>query len=712
MNNSGTMEKYNYSSDAPISDSSQDAFNRYPFAKRVAQIISSRKDINSLVIGIYGAWGEGKTSVFNFIESELRREENVVPIIFNPWRFSDENTMLLNFFAELVKAIDRNIETTGEKIGGAVQKYLQPIAQILGKGENVAAISNVLNSADINDIKTRVETILKEEQKRVVILIDDIDRLEKSEIHSVFRMVKLTADFKYTAYILAFDKEMVSAALQERYGSGNGESGKLFLDKIIQVPLQLPAIEGVDIRDFLYKAIDDALNSSELYLTEKEAQLFTLYFQGLEPLLKTPRQAMLYSNIIMFSLPILKGEANVVDLMLVEAIRVFIPELYELIRNNKKIFLSPLSKHSEMQEKESRRNLIEATLKLYDDTSVKDVKRTLLYLFPRLNGVFSNSHYGSEWEKQWEENQRVCADKYFQRYFSYSVPKRDFSDIKLNNILENMSNQSFEQSNAAIIELINKDNVGVLIAKLRNKIRKMNDEQILEGLALNIANLGEYYPHPLQLFDFTTPFVQSAMLISEILQKFEAHEDRLRITESILNNAMPLKLAAECFRWLPKENEEETELNVFNEEDVEHLGKIISDRIYTEIIENPEILFNDSKDLLFICSKYGMHNEMNNIINSALLNRPEYAINLLKCFLNPSWGAEGIQNSNFERNSYDNLALIVNIGNVVVALNQIFPQLQADEKYPRELDCAYDELITRQFLWIHRYIEVGDVKDN
>lgn len=222
----------------------------------------------------------------------------------------------------------------------------------------------------------------------------------------------------------------------------NGESGKLFLDKIIQVPLQLPAIEGVDIRDFLYKAIDDALNSSELYLTEKEAQLFTLYFQGLEPLLKTPRQAMLYSNIIMFSLPILKGEANVVDLMLVEAIRVFIPELYELIRNTK-IFLSPLSNHSEMQEKESRRNFIEATLKRYDDASVKDVKRTLLYLFPRLNGVFSNSHYGSSGKSSGEENQRVCADKYFQRYFSYLSSKRDFSDIKLNNILENMSNQSF-----------------------------------------------------------------------------------------------------------------------------------------------------------------------------------------------------------------------------------------------------------------------------
>lgn len=200
------MQELVYSSDAPIIEISQDVFNRFPFAQRVAKVISNRQDASSIVIGIHGAWGEGKTSVFNFIESELNLEEHVVCIRFNPWRFADENTMLLNFFNELVQAIDRELDTKAEKLGKLVDTYLKPVAQVLGKGENIEAVSNVLSSADIEEIKKRVEKILEEERKRVVILIDDIDRLEKSEIHALFRMVKLTADFKYTAYILAFDK--------------------------------------------------------------------------------------------------------------------------------------------------------------------------------------------------------------------------------------------------------------------------------------------------------------------------------------------------------------------------------------------------------------------------------------------------------------------------------------------------------------------------
>lgn len=180
------MQEFTYSSDAPIVDASQDVFNRFPFAQRVANVISNRQDASSIVIGIYGAWGEGKTSVFNFIESELDQEEHVVCIRFNPWRFADENTMLLNFFNDLVQAIDRDLETKAEKLGKVVDTYFKPLAQALGKGENIEAVSSILSSADIEEIKSRVEKILEEERKRIVVLIDDIDRLEKSEIHAVF----------------------------------------------------------------------------------------------------------------------------------------------------------------------------------------------------------------------------------------------------------------------------------------------------------------------------------------------------------------------------------------------------------------------------------------------------------------------------------------------------------------------------------------------
>ena len=61
-----------YVSDSPVSDpESEDRLKRWPFAQRIAQTIASRKDPSSIVIGICGVWGEGKTSVLNFIGKEL-----------------------------------------------------------------------------------------------------------------------------------------------------------------------------------------------------------------------------------------------------------------------------------------------------------------------------------------------------------------------------------------------------------------------------------------------------------------------------------------------------------------------------------------------------------------------------------------------------------------------------------------------------------------
>ena len=695
------MQHFTYSSDAPISDSAQDAFNRFPFAHRVSKIIANRKDINSLVIGIYGAWGEGKTSVFNFIESELSKEEDVVCIRFNPWRFGDENTMLLNFFNDLVRAVDREIETKGEKIGEVVDKYIRPFAQLLGKGENVEAISNVLNSADINEIKIRVEKILKEEGKRIVVLIDDIDRLEKSEIHAVFRMVKLTADFKYTAYILAFDKEMVSASIQERYGSGNSEAGKLFLEKIIQVPLQLLAIEDTDLRDFCYKAIDNALESGEIQLTNEEARLFALNFQGFEALLKTPRQAMLYSNIIMFSLPILKDEVNVVDLMLIEAIRVFIPELYEVIKMNKNVFLKQMDNYSLNQEKERRKLLIEHTLKSYDEVSIKDIEKTITYLFPRLNQVFSNTSYSAGWEKTWEEKQRICSEIYFQRYFSYSIPKGDLSDIKLNNLLQNMEIQSLEENGANIIELINEKNIGMFISKLRNKVQSIDNHRILENLALSIAVLGDYYPHPPQLFSFRNPFPQAAMLINDIILRIEVKRARLNLVNSVLIKAKPLKFAIECFRWLERE-EEDSNKNSFNENEIKSIGRNLAKRISLEVKDDFKLLFSDVRNLLTVWNEYGEKNETQNMIKSILDESPKYVINLLQQYLPRGWGSDGLEvKTDLRRETYDAITSDIDVEDIISAINKIYRNRMSDEQYPKFLECSYEELIVRQFLWLH-----------
>ena len=251
----------NYSNDAPIDLPNQDRFNRWPFAKRISQVIAIRQDPSSLILGIYGAWGQGKTSVLNLIEHQLAEYENLICYRFNPWRFGDEEQLLQGFFFELAGLLGRSLTTQEENIGEIVKTYGMPIAGIFGmEGTVDSGVDAALGKGpSLKEFRDRLEKIMIEEETRVVILVDDIDRLDKDEIFAVFRLVKLTADLKNTAYILSFDDEMVAAVLQERYGGSAINSGRAFLEKIIQVPLQLPAVELTTLREYCFKGVNQGI---------------------------------------------------------------------------------------------------------------------------------------------------------------------------------------------------------------------------------------------------------------------------------------------------------------------------------------------------------------------------------------------------------------------------------------------------------------------
>ncbi len=92
-----------YLADSPIEESDDDRFGRSPWAGRVAETIAAQRDASSLVVGIYGPWGDGKTSALNLIHKKLEVTEGVVPVRFNPWRLGDE--------AEMFQASSRRSQT-------------------------------------------------------------------------------------------------------------------------------------------------------------------------------------------------------------------------------------------------------------------------------------------------------------------------------------------------------------------------------------------------------------------------------------------------------------------------------------------------------------------------------------------------------------------------------------------------------------------------
>ncbi|TCI43087.1 MULTISPECIES: P-loop NTPase fold protein [unclassified Exiguobacterium] len=706
------MVDLNYSSDNPIDNPSHDKFNRYPFAQRVANVIAERNDSSSIVIGIYGAWGEGKTSVFNFIENELKDKPDIVCMNFNPWRFGSEDQMLVNFFNDLATSIDRTIETGREKIGDFIEKYVKPIASIAGRTEAAEGIGSFFSGADIEELKSRIESLLENEKKRVVIFIDDIDRLEKNDIHALFRLVKLTADFKYTAYILAFDKEVVATVLQERYGpSSSLGAGNSFLEKIIQVPLHLPAVDKEDLRTLCFNEINKVIDFVGVGLSEENAREFVNNFsKGIEPQLTTPRQAKLYSNILMFSLPILRNEANIVDLMLIEGVRVFLPEVYSLIKNNKELFLTDgnmiYSSQQKEKEKVRKKEKIEGILARFHPEEKENILDLLCFLFPKLNAIFKNTTYGNDWEETWSEKQRICSPLYFQRYFTYAINKKDISDITINELLERSKDSSIAEIVNEIKEIMNENNAETFISKLRRLSKSLTSEQ-LKNLALSISKLGNYLPNPVQVFSAWNTYGQGAMFTADCVVNLEDKTERLDLGRNIILTADPLAFAAECFSWFRKNTEEHPNPNAYSEEEYLELAKTLAQRASEEITKA------DIGDLgkierlpylLTIWHEYGETGEASQTISQNIVNDSDFVFDLLESYTPTAFGEFGSKKSNFSNENYDAVKKIVNPDLMVDTIQRTIGNLPFDENYPNSLNVSRKEELARQFLWIHHFV--------
>src|SRR6266403_1922087 len=387
-----------YSSDQPIHSKRKDRFNRAVFAQRIADTAASRSDPSSIVIGLYGPWGCGKTSTLNLVEEALDDHSNVVVVRFNPWLYGSEERQLRGFFDTLAAALGRALPRIGDSLAGV----------------------------KLDELKQQIEEVLEQAGKRVMVLIDDIDRLERAEIQAIFKLVKLSASFTSTSYVLSFDDEMIASSLGERYAQAGHEAGRDYLAKIIQVPLHLPPFGAIELRQVVFDGIAGALWQSRIELAEEEVNAFARHFiEGLEPRLATARHAKLYINSVTFALPLLEEEAHPVDLLLMEGIRVFYPKMYLAIRENAELFLSGGRNSDQNTESTQRRRIADLLRESAPDITPEQrasLRRDLLEsLFPRLG----KTCYGHDREADWAREQRVCSRQHFQHYFTYSVPPDD-----------------------------------------------------------------------------------------------------------------------------------------------------------------------------------------------------------------------------------------------------------------------------------------------
>ena len=715
--------QHTYSSDEPICSKSEDRFNRWAFAKRIADTLAGRKDDTSIVIGLYGPWGDGKTSTLRLMEETLGDYEHVVVVRFNPWHFQSEEQLFRGFFSTLAGALGKSLPTMKEKIGKVFKDYgsLLSIASLsvggvvqVSPGDAAKGLGEALSTVELDELRTRIESVLSESRKRVVILIDDIDRLDRAETQAIFKLVKLSASFNHTSYVLAFDDEMVAAALGEKYGHGGFESGRSFLEKIIQVPLYLPPSDEISLRQMTFEGVEAALTQSGITLSQEQVDAFMRHFiDGLEPRLHTPRHSKLYVNALAFSLPLLKGEVHPVDLMLIEGIRIFYPKLYTAIRATPEYFLSSGgSGHEEHEARDQQiAKIIGEALEGFDVPHIERVRRRLLeVLFPRL----SNIGYGSDRDKQWEQEQRVCADKYFKRYFTYSVPPGDISDIEVTRFLKEIATMNSADADGVLETYAAGGAIPQLIRKLRNQENEI-DVAAAQSLVLAIVRNGGLVPRERAMLMFDVTYTQTGILVANLLNRVAPGDAREELADEVIRTAQPLRFGLECLQWLQHDKKEPEEERIISSAAEKNISGAMVERIRAQADKEPlyQTYGRDAPWLYWVWNKQDGGKAIEAHLRARFETNPDEMDSFLDVFVGEAWGMEsGLPHrSDFDRDNYNAVTKLINPDLIMENLKQRYGTELDSPKFNRDSGSPIARQIAHQFAFIHLKVREEDAKN-
>ena len=275
-------------SDEPEVKDPQFGFGGY--AKTIADLIAYKENRTPLVIGIYGPWGSGKTTLMNAVRNKLQEYEGAhdfrvcKTVWFQAWKYAETDAMLAALLEEVFKTMERD---------GMVNSFLakaEQLTQRIDKKQVIAELSKFVTRGIFDVTKffsesphrgklgfydtfqsvfddllfsylvgepkvTDQEPFSDRHHGVLVVFIDDLDRCPKSRVINVLETIKLFMDKTGCVFVIGAAREVIESALRETY-KGEGEAEK-FMDKIVQVTFTLPKVPEQDIKTFISAQASD-----------------------------------------------------------------------------------------------------------------------------------------------------------------------------------------------------------------------------------------------------------------------------------------------------------------------------------------------------------------------------------------------------------------------------------------------------------------------
>ena len=289
-----------------------------PYADIVAQIATETDD-NPLTVGVFGLWGAGKSTLLNLIKQEYEDREDVVCVSINAWMFEnyeDAKIAIMETLLRELEGLESIPETLKKKLKNLIKKIDffkvgtklvstaapivagvvtgNPLPIVLNLPNNIKdfgeAIKNVSDSIcglkeeylkddtktedsvvnNVRRFRDEFEDSLADEKiKRVVVLIDDLDRCQPDRIIETLEVIKLFLSVNKTTFIIAADENVIQYAIKKKYPNIEGfhvELDKEYIEKIIQLPIYIPELSMKDIQNYMLLMVMQKYMTSETFV--------------------------------------------------------------------------------------------------------------------------------------------------------------------------------------------------------------------------------------------------------------------------------------------------------------------------------------------------------------------------------------------------------------------------------------------------------------
>ncbi|MEQ1344008.1 KAP family P-loop NTPase fold protein [Acinetobacter seifertii] len=477
------IDKYGFSADRPITKIEDDLLGRAEFSENLCDAISQWKGKDSLVISLYGDWGTGKSSIKNMAISHLKKQVKHPTIIeFSPWEWSAQEKITQAFFDEISKSIGKqNLSENDKKLANIFKKYgnylsasevilngtslALPIiiSVITGLGITTSLLIKDTKSAliitailtfitslisvskwgaeklkqlssyylekskaqekNLQEIREELKSELSKRDESLLIVMDDLDRLTPNELRMIFQLVKANTDFPNVTFLLLFQKDIVEKKL-----SDSTQSGKDYLEKIIQIPFYTPKLEQSKVEKVLFNRLDHIINSNPNIEFDIN-RWGNIYQSGLKNYLTNLRNVYRFTSSLSFQFSLFNGkkvfEVNSIDLIAIECLRIFEPEAIKKLSNSASAFTTLYS--SSNQDREKYKIVIENVINQVNEENQKQFKRIINELFPTIKWILENSSYDHSFYTTWYKDLRICHIKHFEKYFRLSLSDNEIS---------------------------------------------------------------------------------------------------------------------------------------------------------------------------------------------------------------------------------------------------------------------------------------------